>query len=285
MQIAIISDIHGNEEALNSVLDDIENFKPDQIICAGDMLNPLASSRLTYLRLKKLEIPMIRGNHEDYIIKFHRLTNSHVHHAHQFQPIRLVAKTFNTKDIAELETLPLSISIKHPSGQNILVCHASPTSNQLGYIKDISSSLEKELDACPEQIIICGHWHHPKTFDWKNKKLIVAGSVGIPMQGEAKAEYLRLSFADQAWQIQHMQIPYNREKTVKEYIESGNLKNGGPVAWLLADELMCSQRRLGHFFPWLQSRKLHPVELNEWENTIIDFLGQHKRWEHIKKLI
>lgn len=38
MKIAIISDIHGNLEALKSTLKDIEKRKVDQIICLGDII-------------------------------------------------------------------------------------------------------------------------------------------------------------------------------------------------------------------------------------------------------
>ena len=38
MKIAIISDIHGNLEALKTVLDDIESRGIDKIYCLGDIL-------------------------------------------------------------------------------------------------------------------------------------------------------------------------------------------------------------------------------------------------------
>ena len=37
-RIAVISDIHGNLEALNTVLDDIKKRDIDRIICLGDIL-------------------------------------------------------------------------------------------------------------------------------------------------------------------------------------------------------------------------------------------------------
>jgi predicted phosphodiesterase len=35
-KLAIISDIHGNIDALTAVLEDIDSQKPDEIICLGD---------------------------------------------------------------------------------------------------------------------------------------------------------------------------------------------------------------------------------------------------------
>ena len=38
MRTAIVSDIHGNLEALEAVLSDIENQKCDRIVCLGDVI-------------------------------------------------------------------------------------------------------------------------------------------------------------------------------------------------------------------------------------------------------
>ena len=38
MKIGIISDIHGNIDALNSVLKELEKEKVDRIICLGDSI-------------------------------------------------------------------------------------------------------------------------------------------------------------------------------------------------------------------------------------------------------
>ena len=37
MKIAVISDIHGNMQALNAVLDDINKIGADKIFCLGDL--------------------------------------------------------------------------------------------------------------------------------------------------------------------------------------------------------------------------------------------------------
>ncbi len=54
MRIALIADIHGNFVALERVLQDLQEEKPDQIICLGDVaaLGRVATfvSRFDYLR-------------------------------------------------------------------------------------------------------------------------------------------------------------------------------------------------------------------------------------------
>lgn len=64
MKRAIISDIHGNLEALTAVMDDIEKRGVDEIICLGDVIgygvNPLECLDLV---MKKCKICLL-GNHE-----------------------------------------------------------------------------------------------------------------------------------------------------------------------------------------------------------------------------
>jgi Icc-related predicted phosphoesterase len=68
MREAIISDIHGNLEALEAVLKDIETQKVDRIVCLGDIVgygaNPRECIRLVMENCKLV----LFGNHEFYII-------------------------------------------------------------------------------------------------------------------------------------------------------------------------------------------------------------------------
>ena len=46
-KIAVISDIHGNFQALSAVLEDIEKQRVDRIICLGDVVSKGPDSDLT----------------------------------------------------------------------------------------------------------------------------------------------------------------------------------------------------------------------------------------------
>ena len=70
MRVAFISDLHGNLPALEAVLADINSKEVDRVICNGDIVNPLKESLDVYLLLKEKNIPIIRGNHEDYIYDY-----------------------------------------------------------------------------------------------------------------------------------------------------------------------------------------------------------------------
>ena len=69
MKIAIISDIHGNLEALKSTLQDIEKRNIDKIICLGDIIaKGIHPKECIKLIKEKCDI-VIQGNTDEYFSK------------------------------------------------------------------------------------------------------------------------------------------------------------------------------------------------------------------------
>ena len=66
MRVAIISDIHGNNKALSTVLEDIEQQKIKKIIVAGDSTGPPTQNQV-FKSLQEKNALMIRGNGENRI--------------------------------------------------------------------------------------------------------------------------------------------------------------------------------------------------------------------------
>jgi len=68
-RIALISDVHGNEIALNAVLADIDRRGADETVCLGDVatLGPRPVAVLE--RLQKLGCVCIPGNHDEFMLE------------------------------------------------------------------------------------------------------------------------------------------------------------------------------------------------------------------------
>lgn len=64
--IALISDIHGNIDALNAVLEDIEKHNADIITCLGDIVGYGGAPRECVENIKRNCYPVLMGNHEVY---------------------------------------------------------------------------------------------------------------------------------------------------------------------------------------------------------------------------
>ena len=69
MRIAIFSDIHGNKEALKSIINDIDNNNIDEIICLGDTIGIGPNPKECMDMIISNNIKMVLGNHELYFLK------------------------------------------------------------------------------------------------------------------------------------------------------------------------------------------------------------------------
>jgi predicted phosphodiesterase len=59
MRIAVLSDVHANCLALETVLADISTAGVDQIVCNGDMIQGGAQPAETVQRLRALKCPVV----------------------------------------------------------------------------------------------------------------------------------------------------------------------------------------------------------------------------------
>ena len=184
MQLAIISDIHGNIDALKAVLDDIERRGITKIINLGDSLSGPLDARATADRLMALNLPTVRGNHdrmlyepgaaglwESWIIA--DLTKAH------FEWLRALPATIEDGDV--------------------LCCHATPNSdreNWLDYRGPQQRLVARDLDGVADRlgdatqpVICCGHTHTPRVVRLPGGPTIVnPGAVGMPAYLDERTE-------------------------------------------------------------------------------------------------
>ena len=64
MKFAIISDVHGNYQALKAVIEDAKRQEVDQFICLGDMVGYGPNPAECITAIQELSGPVIRGNHD-----------------------------------------------------------------------------------------------------------------------------------------------------------------------------------------------------------------------------
>lgn len=70
MKIGLISDIHGNKNALDAVLEQLEKKNIDKIICIGDLVDgaPMLEEVVQKIISMGQKVVAVRGNRESYII-------------------------------------------------------------------------------------------------------------------------------------------------------------------------------------------------------------------------
>ena len=73
-KIAIISDVHGNLEALNAVLSDVKEREIEKIICLGDIIAKGTHQNECVELVRKHCCAVVKGNCDEYFTSEHDLS-------------------------------------------------------------------------------------------------------------------------------------------------------------------------------------------------------------------
>ena len=183
MKIAIISDIHGNLEALKATLKDIEKRKVDKIICLGDIIaKGVHPKECLALIRTKCEI-VLQGNCDIYFSTEHK--NIDEVDEQERKRIKWNQSLINKEDREYLLNLPFCYEF-YMSGSLVRLFHATPTANNKAVLNVDSIETKYQMFLPSEKtqsqdiadIIIYGHIHHPYMDKIYNKTIINVGSVG-----------------------------------------------------------------------------------------------------------
>ena len=288
MKLAIIADFHGNYQGLQAVLSDIESEKPEKVICAGDMICPYPDSPKVWETLKELNIPMIRGNQEDYVLAcFPPNMSALVSSAVRFKPVRYTAKLFSPADLSEMAALPLNIEIEGPNGDDVLVCHASPFNTQRSISDEVNEEMAEDLRKVLAKTIIAAHYHRQWKGEWEDKTRALVGSGGIPLQGKGdRVQYSILEHMNGGWNLIHKEILYDHQAAIKAVVDSDFLTAARPMSWLMFDELVTQIDRLFYFLTEHCPNPL-PDDADEdtWEKLVVEYLKELNRWGYVSQYI
>jgi len=176
--IAIISDIHGNLPALESVLRDIKKYKIKKIISLGDVSGYYPFINEVIELLKKHEVINLVGNHDRYIIDDTECPRSKTAN---------ICLNYQKKVIKEENIAWLRESIKKYEFDDISMVHGGWDDYEDEYIYKVSNSYFKNLNY---KYFFCGHTHVQKHIVLKSEQeFINPGSVGQPRDGDDRASY------------------------------------------------------------------------------------------------
>lgn len=184
-KIAIISDIHGNLEALKSVLDDIKKRNITKIYCLGDIIAKGANQKECLDLIRENCEVIIQGNCDLFFSSDVDLEKETDINKERF----LWNKTKITDEDRDfLRSLPYCHEF-YMSGSLIRLFHATPESI-CGFVGDIDFVENKKKLFMPSKntisneiadIVICGHIHVQSLSRMYNRTILNPGSVGNPI--------------------------------------------------------------------------------------------------------
>ncbi len=223
MKIAVISDIHGNMDALEAVMNDIKSEKCEKIFVLGDyaMAGPEPAKTVDWFINNKLnpEFKMIQGNTDLMIADFSEDLYLAVKSKAPImaEALKDDVKILTSKQKDFLKNLPAQLEIEE-EGVKFLLVHGSPRKNNEDILPDTPlDEVEKMLENVTADVVLCGHTHLPCGFQTSTKKTVVnVGSVGRPFTKEPKSCYLKITAVNGQCIFEHRFIEYDKEVASKK---------------------------------------------------------------------
>lgn len=219
--LALISDVHGNLPALEAVLKKIDAYKPDQLICLGDLVGygPFPSECIDIL--KDRNIPTVMGNHDAGVSG--RLTIKHFRNPNR-KLIQQTQKLLTNEQLDWLRELPVTLK----ENNKWLAVHATPVDPlKWGYV-DSAIKARKILTTIDTQLCFVGHTHIPFVvssqigihgFIRDHKYLINPGSVGQSRDEDFRASFCLID--TEKWEIKMERVAYNIENVLTGLTDLG----------------------------------------------------------------
>jgi diadenosine tetraphosphatase ApaH/serine/threonine PP2A family protein phosphatase len=196
--IAVISDIHGNLEALEAVLADAKRESASEIICLGDVVGYGADPNACLDRVQREAVATVLGNHDAAACDL-RLADNFNEIARA--AIRWTRDQLPPDGIQTLRSFPYDFL----QGETRYV-HASPDDPPAWHYILTEQEAWNAFEACPEPVCFVGHSHVPLRVVLRRGRLVVldedvvelgeeerallnVGSVGQPRDGDPRASY------------------------------------------------------------------------------------------------
>ena len=233
MRIAVIADIHGNYQALESVLGDIDNLKITTIFSLGDNIGYGPEPERVVRTLIDRHIDSVLGNHElalfnkRYLKKLNFVTRD---------SLALTRHMLSPESLEWLKKLKYFKVI-----QGARMVHGCPPDSVTTYLFHPGSRrLEAIFDSFKEQLCFAGHTHSldcftkqakgkttrrmldgsPLQFDGSDRYIIIPGSVGQPRdQLSDKAKYGIWNTDESSFTLR--EIAYDVDTTIELLTRTG----------------------------------------------------------------
>lgn len=223
MKLALLSDIHGNYVALEECFKFIDNHHFDGIAFLGDYITdcpyPQRTIRLVKAVMGRYATWSIRGNRDSSMIDHKKHPDEWKYDSQSGNLLNTYAE-LQADDILFFENMPISDMVRLPNCKPFFICHGSPDHVREMLLPNAENSREwlRKIEA---DYLFCGHTHKPFVYEYNGKKLVNCGSVGLPINGQTKAQFTQIEFTDGEWEISLISLPYDIDKLLEDFNTSG----------------------------------------------------------------
>ena len=227
MKYAVIADIHGNLDALDVVLADAREQKCTHYCCVGDVVGYGAYPKQCLDLVRKMNMPCVKGNHDEYCSSEEDLAGFNPHAAEAVIWTRKQLSDDDRRWLRELKYIRLVASFS--------MVHATlDQPDRWGYVFD---KLAAAASFTYQNTSVCffGHTHVPVAFirdsvvrggtyskfkvEPGRKYFVNVGAVGQPRDGNPRAAYVIYDMDEGS--IELRRLDYDIAKTQKKILDAG----------------------------------------------------------------
>ena len=201
MKIAVISDIHGNYDALVAVLKKAKKEKVQHLLVLGDIVGYYYHPDKILNALSEWDFDMIKGNHE-YILE-DLIANPTLGESIQLKygsGHREAINKLKKKQLEFLRDLPEIKSVEFDN-TSLLMSHGSPWSNDCYIYPDSNKEVILKCDSKSHDFVLIGHSHYAFAIINSKSILINSGSVGQSREKGGIANWTLINTDDKSYQI------------------------------------------------------------------------------------
>ncbi len=228
MKYGIISDIHSNLEAFNTVIKFL-NGKVDTILHVGDIVGYGADPSSVIKLVREKNIEGVLGNHDSAVAGIH---DAEDFNEYARRAVEWTKKQLKNDEIAFLRSLPYIIKKK-----NFLLVHSTPSEPERWRYLTFVKQAEEEFNHFNEQICFIGHSHQPViiiknpsgeievefnndiTIEEDKRYIINVGSVGQPRDGDPRASVV--IYDEEKKIVKFYRLEYDIETARDKIIDAG----------------------------------------------------------------
>ncbi|MDE1170004.1 MAG: metallophosphoesterase family protein [Verrucomicrobium sp.] len=229
MRYGVFSDVHANLEALEAVVNDMYAQGVEVPVCLGDIVGYNADPGACLDRIRALDGPVVRGNHDQEAVGGHPATH--------FNALAEAGVAYSRKQLSlsqkfYLVELPLQLRL---SGFSLV--HASQRDPEGWEYVTHAEAAAANLAVQETPLCFFGHTHVPHLFaqepggrvaeyfyqkaelDPLKRYFVNVGSVGQPRDGDWRASYAIYDSTAQTLELRR--IPYAIERAQAKIVAAG----------------------------------------------------------------
>ena len=248
MRTVVLSDVHGNCLALETVMEDAKKKGFDQIVCNGDMIQSGPQPHETVQLLRELKCPVVMGNSDAWLLTGIETDADSISEERRkkLDIVREWSLTkLNEEDRAFINSFQPTITVELGGDKQLLAFHGSPTSfDQVLSPYTPEDEFQEALKPYAGHILTGGHTHLQFTRRLRDSQnfFFNPGSVGVAVNPEHTneqnlldpwAEYAILTVEKFNTQLEFIRVALDLDKMTEIYRASDR-----PFADVMMDQYL-----------------------------------------------